>query len=176
MTFRFDDVSRNTDQKTLCGITNLLLDRGYNIIWGVSVLTHASEKLTGRVFPESIKALSDFKEFYNVDRCELIETVLDVDFASHGLVHVDHRLLTKEAQEMSILISCSLTKSQMFIPPFNKWNSDTEEVCRENDITLIKYEDGWKSCEHNKFNDEDFQNWYLHPQLWTIQKFKQWLR
>jgi hypothetical protein len=175
MTFRFDDISRNTDEKTLYGITSHLLNKGHDVIWAVSVLTHASEKDTGRVFPESIKALSDYREFYKVDRAELIETVLDVTYASHGLIHVDHRLLSREAQEMSILVSCSLSNAVMFVPPFNKWNEDTEEICKRNDIHLVKYEDGWKSCEHNKFTDEQYL-WYLHPQLWSVSSFKKWLR
>jgi hypothetical protein len=89
-------------------------------------------------------------------------------------VHVDHRLLHKCAQELSILVSCSLAKSSIFIPPFNKWNKDTEEVCKENHIELIKFEDGWLSMEHNEYK-EDQQLWYLHARDFNFDKVKDWL-
>ena len=74
---------------------------------------------------------------------------------------------------MSILISASLVKSKIFIPPFNKWNKDTDEICKEHGIELIKFEDGWLSMEHNKFN-ESHDKWYLHAREFTFDNFKNW--
>ena len=79
----------------------------------------------------------------------------------------------KEVQEISILISASLVKSKIFIPPFNKWNEDTEDVCYEHGIELIKFEDGWLSMEHNKFFDSH-NKWYLHAREFDIENFKKW--
>ena len=93
--------------------------------------------------------------------------------ASHGLVHVDHRLLDKSSQEMSILISSSLVNANIFIPPFNKWNKLTEEVCIENGIELIKFEDGWLCMEYNSY-DDSHDKWYLHAREFTFDNFKKW--
>ena len=83
--------------------------------------------------------------------------------------------LTKEQQEMSILISCSLVKAKVFIPPFNKWNIFTENICKEHDIDLVKFEDGWKCMEYNKYNGEQ-KLWYLHHREFTLNTFKEWFK
>ena len=93
---------------------------------------------------------------------------------SHGLIHVDHRLLSREAQEMSILTSCSLAKSKVFVPPFNKWNKDSEDICREHNIQLVKFEDGWLCMEYNDFNP-DQELWYIHSREFTLDSFREWL-
>ena len=93
--------------------------------------------------------------------------------ASHGLIHVDHRLMTKEAQELSILTSASLVKANVFIPPFNKWNKDTESICDEHGIELIKFEDGWLCMEYNSY-DDNHDKWYLHAREFSIEKFKKY--
>jgi hypothetical protein len=64
-------------------------------------------------------------------------------------------------------------KSKIFIPPFNKWNKDTDDICKEHGIELIKFEDGWLSMEHNKFNDIH-NKWYLHAREFTFDNFKKW--
>jgi len=89
-------------------------------------------------------------------------------------VHVDHRLLKKEAQELSILVSCSLSKSKIFVPPFNKWNKDTDEICEEHGIELVKFEDGWLCMEYNNF-DVNHDLWYVHSREFTVESFKKWI-
>ncbi len=173
MVFRFDDVSGNSNMKTIYSIADLLWDKFPEciIICGMSPITHVS--CGERVFPSILNARSDYREFYEVDCCE-IPKFSGALFAGHGLIHMDHRLLDYQAQEMSILVSCSLAKGKIFIPPFNKWNELTEQICKENEIELIKFEDGWKSAEHNTF-DATHKLWYLHPYAWTVDKFKEWL-
>lgn len=170
-TFRFDDISVNSDLKKVRLMTDHLLTlRPVKIIYGISPLVVTSDD--GRVFPSILNAFSDYRAFYTVNRCG-IPNLNDAIRASHGLIHVDHRLLTKEAQEMSILVSCNLIGANIFIPPFNKWNKDTENICEEYDIELIKFEDGWNSMEYNKF-DPDVPLWYLHSWRWTFEDFKKW--
>jgi hypothetical protein len=148
------------------------------VLWGISPLVHDMSKNESkvtkqRVFPKINNAHSDYKIFYKVDIAGIPELHQKATIASHGLVHVDHRLLTKEAQELSILTSSNLVKAKVFIPPFNKWNKFTEEICGENGIELIKFEDGWLCMEYNEYNDGQ-KLWYLHAREFDLETFKKW--
>lgn len=175
LTFRIDDVSVNTDSDKLSDITELLRDRHpkCEIIYGVSVAVCNMDYYRGiqkeRVFPKIFNAFSDPRKFYRADLVGVPHGLDKVVIASHGLIHVDHRLLTRECQEMSILVSCSVLKSKIFIPPFNKWNKATEEICKEHGIELIKFEDGWKHLAHEKFFPDG--NWYFHTHDFTFEEF-----
>jgi hypothetical protein len=177
--FRFDDVCINANMNLINEMTEFLFSSFANceVLWGVSPLVNDMSNFTGkskeRIFPEIFNAYSDHRLFFNVDNAGIPKLNSKVKLAGHGLIHVDHRLLTKEQQEMSILISSSLVKSKVFIPPFNKWNNDTDTICKEHNIELIKFEDGWLSMEHNKFNFKH-NKWYLHAREFTIEQFKQW--
>jgi hypothetical protein len=178
--FRFDDVCINADMVLINDMTNFLFDRFPTcvVLWGVSPLVHdmseeKNEITRQRIFPKILNAHSDYRKYYDVDLAGVPNLNTKATLAAHGLVHVDHRLLPKPAQEMSILISASLVKSKIFIPPFNKWNKDTDEICKEHGIELIKFEDGWLSMEHNKFN-ESHDKWYLHAREFTFDNFKNW--
>lgn len=182
-TFRFDDVCCNADMGLIKDITNLFIKKypDCKVIWAVSPLvfdmrSSKTEKEKQRVFPKILNAHSDYREHYKVDKAYTSYTGgKNVVIASHGLCHVDHRLLDRSAQEMSILISCSLTKSNIFVPPFNKWNKDTENICDENGIELVKFESGWKCIEYNEF-DSSHDLWYLHAREFTVEQIKKWLR
>ena len=180
--FRFDDICLNGDTVLANKITDHILSKvpHAKIIYAISPLVHdmslEKDRVTKqRIFPKILNAYSDPKVFYNVDLCGIPTNLHPrADLAAHGLVHVDHRLLDKSAQEMSILVSASLVKAKIFIPPFNKWNKDTEKICRDNAIELIKFEDGWKCAEYNKF-DNTQSLWYLHHREFTEKSFKDWL-
>lgn len=178
--FRFDDVCVNADMKLINDMTDFFFEKFPDcvVLWGVSPLLHdmsgeKNEIEKQRIFPKILNAYSDYKNFYKVDIAELPKFHPKATLAAHGLVHVDHRLLPKPAQEMSILISASLVKSKIFIPPFNKWNKDTEEICNEHGIELIKFEDRWLSMEHNSYM-EKHDKWYLHAREMGMTKFKKW--
>lgn len=173
-TFRFDDVCINADIDLVNSITDFILQRIPNarIIFGVSPLVHSN--CGQRVYPEILNAFSDHKKFYSVNRAGIPDNLHDgATLAGHGLIHVDHRLLSFEAQEMSILISCALVNAKTFIPPFNKWNSMTEHICNEHNIKLVKFEDGWLSMEHNIYNPSHCL-YYLHARAWTLDKIVKW--
>lgn len=127
-----------------------------------------------RIFPRVLNAYSDFRVFYNVNRAGVPAEVykLNATLAGHGLVHVDHRLLSRQAQELSIMVSCSLVGAKSFIPPFNKFNSDTEAICREHGIHLFKFEDGWKHLGFQRF-DPAFPRWYFHTHDFDHEQFTQ---
>lgn len=184
-TFRIDDVSVNTDEAKLKGMVGLLNESFPNSIFllGVSPLvcdmSEHSDKRSERIFPSIFNAHSDHRIFYRVDRCgipavvsELIKTYgSKVVVAGHGLVHVDHRLLTREVQEFSIVTSCSLIGAKTYIPPFNKWNADTAAICKEFDIDLIKFEDGWRHLGYEPINNNS-RNYYFHTHDFDMDKFK----
>jgi hypothetical protein len=179
--FRFDDVCINADMTLIQRMTDYLFDNvpHCEVIYGVSPLVHqinSSDKTEKqRIFPQVFNALSDYRNFFRVEKAGI--PVMDgrAKRAGHGLIHVDHRLLSKPVQELSILASCSLVKADTFIPPFNKWNKDTGDICDEHEITLIKFEDGWRSMEHNKYSESQ-DLWYLHAREWTFEKFTEWFQ
>tara|TARA_A100001201_G_scaffold142741_1_gene141819 strand:+ start:103 stop:654 length:552 start_codon:yes stop_codon:yes gene_type:complete len=178
--FRFDDICINTDMEKANKMARILLQRFENceVLFCISPLVHdmgkSSCKTSERIYPKIYNAHSDFKIFYNVDACGVPDIIPEVTRVSHGLIHVDHRLLSREAQEMSILTSCSLAKSKVFVPPFNKWNKDSEDICREHNIQLVKFEDGWLCMEYNDFNP-DQELWYIHSREFTLDSFREWL-
>lgn len=178
--FRFDDICVNADMEKANEMARILRNKFPNceILFCISPLVHDMSDTSGvtseRIFPKILNAYSDYRKFYEVDQCGCPEIIPEVSRASHGLVHVDHRLLSKEAQELSILVSCSLAKSKTFVPPFNKWNKDTEEICDEAGINLIKFEDGWLCMEYNDF-DPSHDLWYVHSREFELEEFRRWI-
>lgn len=179
--FRFDDICINIDMKNAITIAEYVKKHivDVEVLFCVSPVVHnilsEDETIRQRVFPKIFNAYSDFRKFYEVDKCGIPKIPDWITRASHSLIHIDHRLLTKEAQEMSILVSCSLIKCSILVPPFNKWNKDTEDICKEHDIKLIKFEEGWKCCEYNEY-DDNHNLWYLHSREFTFENFKKWLK
>ena len=178
--FRFDDICINADMDKANTMARMLVRKfpRCEVLFCISPLVHDMSNTSGataeRIYPKIYNAHSDFRKFYNVDLCGMPEIISEVAKASHALIHVDHRLLSREAQEMSILTSCSLAKAKIFVPPFNKWNRDTEEICKEHNIELVKFEDGWLCMEYNDFNP-DHNLWYIHSREFELEEFKNWL-
>lgn len=175
MTFRFDDVSCNSNMELHNQMTDWLFDKfsECKIIWAVSPIVDSGQKEYGRVFPKVWNAHSNNKVHYTLNHNCNVKPHQDVEVATHGLIHCDHRLLDRGAQELSIILSASLTKAKIFVPPFNKWNKDTEDICKEQGIELIKWEDGWASMEYNRLN-KSHNYWYLHAREWTMESFIKW--
>lgn len=184
-TFRIDDVCINTNEEKLLEMLSLL-DNNYSnshFLLGISPLvcdmSDYKDKRSERIFPSIFNAYSDHRTFYKVDKCGIPNSVLElvklygnkIQLAGHGLIHVDHRLLTKEVQELSIVSSCNLIGAKYYIPPFNKWNNDTEAICKEFDITLIKFEDGWRHLGYEQITD-NANNYYFHTHDFSIEEFR----
>jgi hypothetical protein len=181
ITFRFDDICINTDMEMVKKMTDFLFKNfsPCKVIYGISPLVNKINSTDNivrqRVFPGILNAMSDYREFYKVELAGIPDIDSRVVKAGHGLIHVDHRLLSKEAQELSIIASCSLAGATMFIPPFNKWNVDTDLICINQGIELIKFEDGWLSMEHNDYVHHH-ELWYLHSREWTYENFVAWFQ
>jgi len=178
--FRFDDICINSNMTDAIRMAEEIKKITDSDVWFcVSPLVHNIVEKdpidSQQVFPRILAAHSTHKVFYNVDRCGIPDFPEWITRAGHGTVHVDHRLLDYQAQELSIVTSCSLINASIFVPPFNKWNSITEQVCREHNIQLIKFEDGWLSAEHNIYNTKH-DKWYLHHRAFTVAEFKEWIK
>lgn len=178
-TLRMDDISINTDMKNAIEIAEYAKEMGWDVIFCVSPLVNKSSDQ--RVYPKRYNAYSDHRLFYKMTHLGIPEFPAWIKRASHGLIHVDHRLMTKEAQEISIITSCYLVATSapvsgkmMFVPPFNKWNGDTMEICKEHNIELVMFESGWTCPEHEKYS-ESIDLWYIHSREWTVETFKKWM-
>lgn len=181
MRFRVDDVSVNTNFAQLAERLDLLRRRfpGCEIILAVSphVFDMSASGEPERIFPRILTAQSDHKQFYRAGKIGMpdLRGLGRFTKASHGLIHVDHRLLPRDVQELSILASCAIVGSSVFVPPFNHWNADTESVCRQHNIQLVKFEDGWRSMEHHAF-DPDVKDWYFHTHSFSVRQVYEWCR
>ena len=181
-TFRIDDCSVNTDLGSLGLKVRLLRERvpGCQFIFAISPLVYTMHDTATpeRVFPAHWKPRSDHRVFYDVNRCglpDLRDLLATGDrLATHGLVHVDHRLLSREAQELSIVVSSRLANAYLFVPPFNYWNADTEAICCDYNLVLVKYEDGWQHLHHAPWTANT--RYYFHPHDTTLADLEAWLR
>lgn len=164
--FRFDDICYNTNIEKTIGMANFLKEKFEKciILFAISPLCYdvSGQKNKEAVHPSIFNPISDYRIYYNLDYCEVPNWIPEyVTKASHGLLHIDHRLLTKRCQEMSIVCSCRLIKTNIFVPPKNHWTEDTEKICKEHGIELIKFEDGWLNLKFNKY-DKKHRRYYLH--------------
>ena len=183
-TFRFDDVSVNTDWHKLDQMVTFLRSTfkadQLRLIFAVSLAVQDMRDCDKaldreRAFHAILHTESDFRVFYRMTRVG-IPVLLDqyrkdeVEVAAHGMVHVDHRLLSRGAQELSIVMSCALLNSRVFVPPFHKWNHKTKEICAEHGITLVKYDRTWRHLRYHKF---DYRNptYYVHTHDFHYQDF-----
>lgn len=184
-TFRFDDVSVNTDENKLSKMVAFLRSTfkadQLKIILAVSPaayeMRHCDKTLEReRVFPSIWHTESDYRVFYRMQGLgvpPIVRTLLKgggIEVAGHGLVHVDHRLMPRAAQELSILMCCSVLECDMFVPPFHKWNKDTEEICAEHMIRLVKFDRSWRHLVYHTFDYRN-PNYYVHTHDFHYQDF-----
>lgn len=182
--FRFDDVSVNTDVEKLDKMIRFLRSTfkadSLRLILACSPTVFdmrgcENSLQAERVFPAIWHTESDHRVFYRMERAGVPPCVEryrkeGAEIAGHGMVHVDHRLLDRAAQEMSILMSCSLLRCTMFVPPFHKWNKDTEEICKEHTIMLVKYDPSWRHLVYHTFDHRN-PNYYVHTHDFSYQDF-----
>jgi len=181
MTFRFDDLSINTDLDNLLNLLTVIWRREpeAEVYLAISPVVFSKDQLPleqqQRVHPRILTAGSSIQNYYRGQSCGIPKVPADerIRRAGHGIVHVDHRLLSRETQELSIVVSCSLVDAGLFIPPYNKWNRDTESICQEHGLDLVRFEDGWRHVLHNRF-DPRFSLYYMHPYDLTPKALDHW--
>lgn len=86
------------------------------------------------------------------------------NIASHGLWHLDHKHVHADLQEHSIVSSCRLLGTDLFVPPFWRWSDITKKICGDHGITLWTQGD-WINLDHNDFV-EGHTRYLLHS--WTM--------
>lgn len=177
-TFRIDDISVNTNvaklHKMIGFIRSAFKPEERRIVLAVSPAVHdiyvdpADNQLNAeRAFPSILHTESDFTAFYHVKKLGIPDCIPiyqkdnDIVIAGHGMTHVDHRLLSRGAQELSIVMSCSLLGANVFVPPFHKWNHKTEEICKAHGVTLVKYDRTWRHLLYHPF-DPRTKHYYVH--------------
>ena len=171
LVFRNDDVNFNTNKKSLASIYGVIHSIFPNAeIWsGITLFSQKNDK--GSIYETTPFKNNNNSWFYsNADSFMHDYRHPLYKIASHGLYHIDHSKVSRETQEMSILGSCGYLKTNKFIPPFNKYNQDTLDICFDNNID-IKVE-GWKSIEHEKFTPEH-KYWYFHSWRFTPNQLKE---
>jgi hypothetical protein len=171
---RNDDISPSTDLERLYDIYECIgkLYPEATIISGVTLFGVWNHKEA--VYPNLPLKTKSNKYLYNVNRLLTRSTHIIGEIASHGLFHVKHSTIHKDAQEMSIVGSCNFLNTKKFIAPFNDYNEDTIDICKENGIELLTTSHKWKSMEHNEF-DSSHKAWYLHSWMWNIKQLRKYL-
>ena len=182
--FRFDDISVNTNlsklTKMIAFLRSTFTPANLQIMLVVSPAVHNMENCEDvlareRTFPPHFHTESDFRIFYKVNRIGIPDLTPflgtpDISLAGHGMVHVDHRLMGRSAQELSIVMSCSLLNTSFFVPPFHKWNKKTEKVCAEHNISLVKHDNTWRHLVYKPFDPRTL-NYYFHTHDFHYQDF-----
>jgi len=168
---RIDDISIQTDPIRLSKFLGTLKSQypKTQILLAVSVGVVGVPEISDseRVFPPILNAMSDHRNYFKLSRLGipdwLPEMIKEFDclIGSHGLVHVDHRLLNIEAQTLSILTSTSALGTNVFVPPFNKYNKSTIEICEEHALSLVIWENGWQHLGYQEFKS-DGGKYYFH--------------
>ncbi len=171
MIFRNDDINPNVRLE--------IVDRYYDIIHSLfpnadiisCVTLMGLQNYKGSIYPKTPFKDNPIEFFYNVDSfIKEVHTYPNTQIASHGLMHLDCTKLDYQSQELNIVTSCNYLKTKLFVPPFNRFNSITEDICNKHSITLIK-PDIWKSLEYECF-DSNHNNWYFHSWKMTPEKLK----
>lgn len=174
MIFRNDDVNPSTDLERLYELYECVgrILPGVKIISGVTLFGVWNNKEA--VYQDLPLKTKSKQYLYNVNRVMKRHTHVVGELASHGMFHVKHSELHKDAQEMSIVGSCRFLGTDKFIAPFNDYNEDTIDVCVENKIELLTKSYNWKSIEHNEF-DSRHKYWYMHSWKWSVKKLREYL-
>lgn len=160
--FRDDDINPSSNYEDVICSYNVIKSFYPNasIIPCVTLFSRYNNK--GSVYKDVPFKDRETNWFYNVDKFMLeYEYITKENIASHGLFHVNHAKLSKDAQSMSILGSCNFLKTKLFCAPFNAYNQDTIDICLSNSINLINMTYPWKSLEHEDF-DPNHGFWYFH--------------
>lgn len=172
MIFRNDDVTNNSDPFHLDRIHGVITSNFPKAEQWMCVTMFSQQNDNGSVYDNPPFKDKPVQWFYDVD--QVVDNIVPPDNAmvvSHGTWHIDHSAVCYELQEASIVTSCNYLETDIFVPPFNRHNDDTEAICEAHNIELAKFSDGWKSLEHEVF-DPKHELWYFHSWLWTPEKLE----
>lgn len=172
---RNDDVSPNSNKKHIETMYSIIREFLTDVeIWScVSPICKSAPN--GSVYPELPLRNHDLPYFYNVDY-RVFWNITDIGaistIVSHGLLHIDHTKVSRDAQKLSIMTSCSMLGTKIFVPPFSQHDANTEDICNREGIRLVKSSDGWKSLESEPF-DPNHPLWFFHSWRFTPETFRE---
>jgi hypothetical protein len=172
MIFRNDDVCASTNYASLSMLYDVIRRNYPNAkIWSC-ISMFSKNNFQGSVYPDL--PLKDRSRGYFMQCDEYFkEPAIDLGVkASHGLIHLPHDEMNYQEQEISILTTCNILKTKLFVPPFNRFNGNTVDICQKHSIRLVRPDDGWRSLEFEPFNP-DHDLWYFHSWRFTPQEFKE---
>ena len=96
------------------------------------------------------------------------------NIASHGLLHLDHRNVDRDLQKYSILTSCALLNTKVFVPPFWRWNAETNQICEAAGVKLWT-EGDWFNIDNGPVRENHllfcFHSWKFTPETFE-ERFK----
>ena len=169
---RNDDVNPSTDFKKLEKIYQVIKEYcpDAEIMSCVNII--GKYNFIEAVHPDIPLSNLPLEYFYDADALWTPPQIDLHTIASHGLLHVKHTKLSPQMQEMSIVTSCNLLHTKLFVAPFTDYDATTIDICKRNGITLEKKEDGWRSLESEKF-DPNHKLWFFHSWRFTVDKFKE---
>jgi hypothetical protein len=170
--FRNDDVNPSSNFKQTIDIYNIILKKFPNAQIYSCINIFGKKNIKGTVYPET-KIPIKTRMFYDVDAIFDFGQLPHLhNIVSHGLLHFNHRLVTYDTQKFSILTSCSLLKTKIFIPPFWEWNEKTIKICTLNNITLWIDED-WINFDRETIDSSHthylFHSWKFTPETFAKQ-------
>lgn len=154
--FRNDDVSFDSDVNCFKAFCEIFHRAGFYQLHGINVYgrTNCSYIINGvpamynNIDPKdthNYQILRTVAVDYIGNNQELIDYLNEIpdEIALHGLYHSDYSLMSKEEQDEDISKGLSALKTlfpnkkvSVFIPPFNKYNKDTEVVCKKYGLTI----------------------------------------
>lgn len=169
---RVDDVSPNTDMRDLNACAEYLSrELGAKVWYCVNLFAGFSHD--GAVYPDVPLRGKPLRYFLNVNSMfRGLDFPSGVRIVSHGLIHAEHAKMTREAQELSIMVSCGALGTEIFVPPFISHNADTRAICAENNIEIVDGI-GWRSMETEPY-DPSCRSWYFHHWRMGLEQIKRW--
>jgi hypothetical protein len=168
--FRNDDVNPSSNFKQIKEIYHIILNKFPNAEIYSCINIFGQKNIIGSVYSKTNISMEK-RNFYNVDCIfDFNQLPYLYNIVSHGLLHFNHRLVTYDTQKFSILTSCSLLKTNIFIPPFWEWNDKTEKICTLNGINLWTKEN-WINIDRETITPNSnyycFHSWKFTPKTFA---------
>jgi hypothetical protein len=167
--FRNDDVNPNTPIDEVREIYDIIKEYfpDSEIYSCVNIFAKTSDnKSAYPVIPMKEINFQDVDKIFNFNHLGKLENIV-----SHGLFHLDHKTASRDLQEFSIISSCKLLNTDVFIPPFWRWNQETAALCKEHNIKLWVDED-WVNIERLPV-DKTHTHYLFHSWRFTPETFRQ---
>lgn len=176
MIWRNDDINPNSSFALTDELYSIINERFPGVTLWSCVNVFSKYNGIGSLYREIPFKNNPVEWFYDVNQImplDWVDRYRDIsNIVSHGLFHIDHAKVSRDAQEMSILSSCRLLDTDIFVPPFNSFNADTEDICNKNGINLVTPKEGWRSIDCSDF-EQTHELWYMHSWRWTPQELRQ---